>query len=186
MEKILGKKRHKRDIELELLELGNLSIESSHKEEKTRPAILTKEFKPINVQKFKNYKKASPLYFKKLRRNVSQKFKPEEETDAIPLYKKDQKHFNEEEQRVTEYDNSDEERKSPINDIRKRRGDSPLMYSLNQRDKLIRERNKETGRMTPFGGKKKKTLRKKPRKQSKVLTKRVGRTNNNKRYITKK
>jgi len=37
----------------------------------------------------KNYKRNSPLYFKKkLRRNVTQKFKPEEEADAIPLEEK--------------------------------------------------------------------------------------------------
>jgi len=174
-------KTSKRDIipeyELEIQEFETLSLDSQ-----------PKEFKPINEKESKNYKRKSPLYFKKkLRRNVSQKFKPEEEADAIPLYEKDEEHFNEEEQKVTEYDDSEEERTSPINDIRKKRGDSPLMYSQNQRDKLVRERNKKSGKMVPFGGKKKKTLRRKPRKQSgqNLVTKRV-KTKKNKRYYTKK
>ena len=167
-------KTSKRDIipeyELEIQEFETLSLDSQ-----------PKEFKPINEKESKNYKRKSPLYFKKkLRRNVSQKFKPEEEADAIPLYEKDEEHFNEEEQKVTEYDDSEEERKSPIDDIRKRRGDSPLMYSQNLREKLIRERNKKSGKMVPFGGKKtRRASRPSPR------TKRV-KTKKKKRYITKK
>lgn len=178
MEKKSKTKTSKKDIipeyELEIQEFETLSLDSE-----------PKEFKPINEKESKNYKRKSPLYFKKkLRRNVSQKFKPEEEADAIPLYEKDEQHFNEEEQKVTEYDDSEEERKSPINDIRKKRGDSPLMYSQNQRDKLVRERNKKSGKMVPFGGKKKKTLRRKVNRTY-ARTKRV-KTKKNKRYYTKK
>lgn len=178
MEKKSKTKTSKKDIipeyELEIQEFETLSLDSQ-----------PKEFKPINEKESKNYKRKSPLYFKKkLRRNVSQKFKPEEEADAIPLYEKDEQHFDEEEQKVTEYDDSEEERKSPINDIRKKRGDSPLMYSQNQRDKLVRERNKKSGKMVPFGGKKKKTLRRKVNRTY-ARTKRV-KTKKNKRYYTKK
>lgn len=178
MEKKSKTKTSKKDIipeyELEIQEFETLSLDSE-----------PKEFKPINKKESKNYKRKSPLYFKKkLRRNVSQKFKPEEEADAIPLYEKDEQHFDEEEQKVTEYDDSEEERKSPINDIRKKRGDSPLMYSQNQRDKLVRERNKKSGKMVPFGGKKKKTLRRKVNRTY-ARTKRV-KTKKNKRYYTKK
>lgn len=152
-------KTSKRDIipeyELEIQEFEKLSLDSQ-----------PKEFKP--------------LYFKKkLRRNVTQKFKPEEEADAIPLYEKGEWQIGEEEQKVTEYDDSEEERKSPINDIRKRRGDSPLMYSQNLREKLIRERNKKSSKMVPFGGKKTRRARRPSSRTKRLKTKK-------KRYITKK
>ncbi len=166
-------KTSKRDIipeyELEIQEFEKLSLDSQ-----------PKEFKPINEKESKNYKRKSPLYFKKkLRRNVTQKFKPEEEADAIPLYEKGEWQIGEEEQKVTEYDDSEEERKSPINDIRKRRGDSPLMYSQNLREKLIRERNKKSSKMVPFGGKKTRRARRPSSRTKRLKTKK-------KRYITKK
>lgn len=164
----------KREIDLQRLTLASTPAPAP-------PAAAAKEFKPINEQEFKNYKRNSPLYFKKkLRRSATQKFKPEEEADAIPLYEKDEEHFDEEEQKVTEYDDSEEERKSPIDDIRKRRGDSPLMHSQNLREKLVRERNKKSGKMVPFGGKKTRRARRTSSRKKRLKTKK------NKRYITKK
>ena len=69
------------------------------------------------------------------------------------------------------YDDSEEERKSPIDDIRKRRGDSPLMYSQNLREKLIRERNKKSGKMVPFGGKKTRRARRTSSRKKRLKTK---------------
>uniref|UniRef100_A0A6C0L2Y5 Uncharacterized protein n=1 Tax=viral metagenome TaxID=1070528 RepID=A0A6C0L2Y5_9ZZZZ len=170
------------EIEIESLDspkvLKNVSI-------KKHSIIKSKPTKEVKAPDFPNPKRKSPLYFKKkpLRRTTSQKFKPiSSDDESIDENQMEGVLIEEEAHGLM-----GKVRKTPINQWRRKEGDEPLRYSLTQRDKLVRERNKKSGKMIPFGGKKKKTLRRKQRKQSgqNLVTKRV-KTKKNKRYYTKK
>ena len=181
-------KKHEKDlptINIEDIEIEHLDKPKKLKDvsPKKHSIIKSKPTTEVKALDSTNPKRKSPLYFKKktLRRTTSQKFKPIQSDDESIDEKQMEGVFISEKKPGWMAKSI----KTPINQWRKQEGDEPLRHSPTRRDRLVKEWNKKCGKMVPFGGKKK-TLKRKARKGTKVITKRAKINNYKKKYYTKK